>query len=119
MCTSTVFSYCFSVYCLVSKDLQVQIVLVDKKFSYKFNLLHKICGMSKTLNIHIREDHVSEYIKLTNKPLGHRTDQTTEAAHQYLNKRIRKSNYYVPDVESEAHGQKLFRAILHLNSYNI
>ena len=62
--------------------------------------------MSKTLKIHVMEDHVSKYIKLTNKPLGHRTEQTTEAAHQYLNKRLRKSNYYVTDIQSEAHGLK-------------
>ena len=41
------------------------------------------------------EEHIQQYIELTGKPLGQRTDQTTEAAHQSLNKRISRSNYIV------------------------
>ena len=63
--------------------------------------------------------HVGDYIKLTGKPLGRTTDQTTEAAHQYLNKRMTLSKYYIKDIQSHRHGLKLYQSILHLNSYNI
>ena len=35
------------------------------------------------------------------------SDQMTEAAHQYLNKRLLRSNYRLKDIESHAHGLKL------------
>ena len=36
-----------------------------------------------------------------------------------FNKRINRSNYIVKDIESEAHGKKLYRAIIHTNAYHI
>ena len=45
--------------------------------------------------------------------------ETTEAAHQHLNKRITKSNYHVKDIESKSQGFKLFKSVLHVNSYKI
>ena len=44
---------------------------------------------------------------------------STEAAHQYLNKRLLRSNYRVKDIESHAHGLKLYRCVLHMNAYNV
>ena len=88
-------------------------------FVKEWNLLHKLCGMSKTLKIHIIEHHVKDYIRMAGLPLGKRTDQTTEAAHQYLNKRLLRSNYRVKDIESHAHGLKLYRCVLHMNAYNV
>ena len=75
--------------------------------------------LNKTLKIHIMEDHIKDYFDLTQKPLGKRTDQTTEAAHQFMNKRMIRSNYVVKDIESQAHGLKLYHCVLHINSYNI
>ena len=34
-------------------------------------------------------------------------------------KRLERSNYKVKNVESESHGRKLFKCVLHLNAYNI
>ena len=92
---------------------------VIDSFVYEWNLLTKHCGISKTLKIHIIEHHVKDYIRMTGLPLGKRTDQTTEAAHQYLNKRLLRSNYRVKDIESHVHGLKLYRCVSHMNAYNV
>ena len=42
-----------------------------------------------------------------------------ESIHQYVDKRMQKSNYMVKDYLNPRHGEKLYRAVLHLNSYNI
>ena len=78
-----------------------------------------LCGVSKTLKIHVMERHVKDYISSIGLPLGARTDQTTEAAHQYMNKRLVRSQYRVKDIESHAHGLKLYRCVLHMNAYNV
>ena len=57
--------------------------------------------------------HVKDYIKMTGKPLGRTTDQTTEVAHQYLNKRMTLSNYYIKDIQSHSHSPVL--AVNHRN----
>ena len=46
--------------------------------------LKNLFGFSKTLKNHIIEHHIKDYIKMTEMPLGRRTDQVTEAAHQVL-----------------------------------
>ena len=69
--------------------------------------------------MHAVKDHVEEYISKSGKGLGHVTDQTVEALHSALNKRLSSSNYWIKDLESEKHGLKLYRGILHFNSYNI
>ena len=81
--------------------------------------LHGKYGMSITSKIHILITHVPQYIRLTGKSLGFLSDQTIENAHQIVNKRMENSNYYVKAVESDTHGEKLLRGILHVNSYNI
>ena len=42
-----------------------------------------------------------------------------ESMHQYVDKRMQKSNYMVKDYLNPRHGEKLYRAVLHLNGYNI
>ena len=88
-------------------------------FTKEWDLLHEKCGVSNTLKVHIMKHHIKDYLYMTGMPLGRRTDQTTEAAHQLMNKRLERSNYKVKNVESESHGRKLFKCVLHLNAYNI
>ena len=47
------------------------------------------------------------------------TDELCEHMHQYLNKMLLRSFYYVKDISNPSHGPRLFRAVRHLNSYNI
>ena len=44
---------------------------------------------------------------------------TVECMHQYLNKRMQNSHYYVKDLNSELHGEKKLNLLLHVNGYNI
>ena len=64
-------------------------------------------------------DHVEDYIDMTGFSLGRVSDQIVEAAHSALNKVLVRSNYWVKDKECDSHGIKLFRGIVHFNSYNI
>ena len=39
--------------------------------------------------------------------------------HQYVDKRMHKSKYIVKDCMNPRHGELLYRAVLHINGYNI
>ena len=62
---------------------------------------------------------MEDYISKSGKGLGRITDQTVEALHSALNKRLTSSNYWIKDINSEKHGHKLYSGILHFNSYNV
>ena len=47
------------------------------------------------------------------------TSKKIEAMHQYVYKRLTRSNYVVKDVTSDIHGEKLHKGINHINSYNL
>ena len=86
-------------------------------------------------------DHVGDYIEMTGKSLGRvqvdhcnlprfkfsRTqltigrvsDQIVECAHSALHRRLAISNYWVKNKEMDIYCIKLFRCIVHFNSYNI
>ena len=64
-------------------------------------------------------EHVGDYIIKTGHGLGKVSDQVVEATHSALNKRLTASKYWIKDLESEKHGYKLFKGILHFNSYNM
>ena len=51
--------------------------------------------------------------------LGRVNDQLIEAVHSYMNKRIVKSNYWVKEVNTEVHGDQLYKCILHIKTYKI
>ena len=92
---------------------------VFKNFRETFMFLHTTYGLSLTPKLHIIFDHVEEYIDESGKSLGFVTDQTVEAAHQIVDKRFKSSGYFVNNVSNPAHGTKLLKGILHVNSYNI
>ena len=69
--------------------------------------------------IHILLDHLEDYFDLTDITLIKTTDELCEHMHQYLNKMLLRSFYYVKDISNPSHGPRLFRAVRHLNSYNI
>ena len=55
----------------------------------------------------------------TGKSLGFYTDQLVEAMHQYTDRRITNSNYFVKDINSDIQGENLLKGINHINSYNL
>ena len=56
---------------------------------------------------------------MTREGLGQVDDGVVETMHQYLEKRMRIGNYFVKNLESEAHGEKKIKLVLHINSYNL
>ena len=76
--------------CGTTLDENYENVIND--FTKEWDLLHEKCGVSNTLKVHIMKHHIKDYLDMTGMPLGRRTDQTTEAAHQLMNKKLERSN---------------------------
>ena len=55
---------------------------------------------------------------MTGKSLVRASDQMVEACHQYMDKMLRRSGYWVKDPISERCGRKLLAGTLHFNGYN-
>ena len=90
------------------------------RFTCAWDKLHKEFGTTYTLKVHIMIHHVNDYVDMVGGGLLKRgSDQVTEAAHQLLIRRMEASNYWVRKVGTKAEGAKLFRAVVHVNSYNL
>ena len=76
-------------------------------------------GVSTTPKIHILNDHLEDYFDETNVTLIKCTDELTEHMHQFLNKVLMRSFYLVNETSNLNQGKKLYRAVLHMNSYNL
>ena len=90
-----------------------------KNFKTSYDTLITKFQVSNTPKIHTINDHYVDYVKMTGRPLGLTNDQIIETTHQYVNHTMVSSNYTIRDLESEIHGEKLLRLVLHQNSYNI
>ena len=75
--------------------------------------------ISEINSIHIINDHLEEYYDLTNESLVKTSDQTVESAHQWVDKVLRRTNNWVKHLESDAHGEHLFRGIMTHNTYTM
>ena len=87
--------------------------------SENFTDLQKKFNISITNMVHIIMDHVGDYIMESGLGLAKVSDQTVEASHSAVNKRLTSSNYWIKDNKSEKHGNMLYRGILHFNAYSI
>ena len=56
---------------------------------------------------------------MTGEGLGEVDDGVVEAMHQYLDKRMKISNYLVKNPELKAHGDKKLKLVLQVNGYNL
>jgi len=63
-------------------------------------------------------DHLIDYFDLTEMDLRKTTDEVTEAMQSYVHKRL-NMGYWVKDTSNVLHGEKLYRCVLHVNSYNL
>ena len=77
------------------------------------------CNIDINNKLHIIFDNLQDYYDNTNLSLIKTGDELIESMHQYVDKRMQKSNYMVKDYLNLRHGEKLSCAVLHLNSYNI
>ena len=69
-------------------------------------------------SVHLLND-INNYFQQTGKSLGFYTDQLIEAMHQYVDKRLTRSNYVVKDITSDIHGENLLKGVNHINTYNL
>ena len=92
--------------------------VIDSFRSAWYNLVDEY-DISTTPKIHILLDHLEDYFENCNVTLIKTSDELTENMHQVLNRRLMRSLYFVKDVLNPAHGARLFRAVQHLNSYNL
>ena len=92
--------------------------LIDSYVS-SYSFLHEEFSVSKTPKFHVIEAHLKYFIQTTKKSLGFYSDSLIESMHQYLDRLMCKSNYHVKNVESEVQGEKLLKAVKHLNLYNL
>ena len=69
--------------------------------------------------MHFLQDHLEDQLDLTGEGLGEVDDGVVEAMHQYLDKRMKISNYLVKNLESKVHGEKKLKLVLHVKGYNL
>ena len=90
---------------------------VIAKFKADFSDLRAIFDISVSNKLHFLQDHLEDQLDMTGEGLGEVDDGVVEAMHQFLDKRMRLSNYIVKKLESEAHGEKKLKLVLHIKRY--
>ena len=83
-------------------------------FKKEYAVLREIFGITIPNKVHFLQDHLEDYLDITGESLADVDDGVVEAMHQYLDKRMSLSNYWVKNLESEAHGKKKLRLVLHM-----
>ena len=67
--------------------------------------------------VNFLQEHLEDCLDMTGEGLGQVDDGVVEAMHQFLDKRMRISNYVVKNLESKAHSEKKLKLVLHINGY--
>ena len=80
---------------------------------------HTARDISTINSIHVVNSHLEDHYNINQESLVKVSDHVVESAHQWLKKVMARGNYVVKDVTSEAHGDKLFRAVMHNNTYTM
>ena len=84
-----------------------------------FNVLITKYSVTVSNKFHIIFDHLEQYYDHTKLSLVKTSDELIESMHQYVHKRMLRGGYKVKDVCNPLHGRNLYRAVLHINAYNI
>ena len=95
------------------------LVLANWKKAWSELRTHTQMEISEINSIHIINDHLEEYYDLTKESLVKYSDQTVESAHQWVDKVLKRTNNWVKNLESDAHGEHLFRGIMTHNTYTM
>ena len=69
--------------------------------------------------IHIILDQLCDYFDDCEVTLKSVTDELVENMDQHVEKFMVRSGYKVKDITNPNHGRKLYKAIMHINSYNL
>ena len=84
-----------------------------------YNVLVVKFGVTINNKMHIIFDHLEDYFDHTKLSLVKTADELIENMHQFVHKRLLRSGYKVKDLLNPNHGLNLYRAILHINAYNV
>ena len=103
--------------CKTELDPQNNIKIAD--FKNEYTKLREEPNISITLKVHYIFDHLEDLLDMTGHGLNTVDDHTVEYMHQYLNKRMQNSHYFVKDLKSDLHGEKKLHLLLHVNGYNV
>ena len=91
---------------------------IDDFCSTWFNLTDMFSD-SKTKELHILIDHFEDYLEMTDATLIKLVTNVVKTCTSTSIKGLMYSLYLVKDVINLSLGQRLFRAVRHLNSYNM
>ena len=100
------------------EELPMDYTKIINKFKKYYMILIVKFNVNISNKIHTIFDHLQDYYDNTG-PSIIKTEMNWLSMHQYVDKRMHKSNYMVNDCLNLCHGEKLYHAILHINGYNI
>ena len=84
-----------------------------------YNVIKTKFNVTISNKMHIIFDHLEDYFDNTKLSLVKTADELIESMHQFVAKRMLRSGYKVKDLLNPNHGLNLYRAILHINAYNV
>ena len=99
--------------------LDINYVKYIDEFSTAWCKLTDSHNISTTPKVHIILHHLCDYFDDSEMTLKRVTDELVESMHQYVDKVMCNSSYKVKDVNNPQHGKLLFRAVTHVNCYNL
>ena len=94
------------IFALCSTSLDSNYKKVNIKFKQDYFDLREIFEITVPNKVHFLKEHLEDYLNMIGEGLGEVDDGVVEAMHQFLEKRMRISNYFVKKLESDAHGEK-------------
>ena len=94
-----------------SKTLKSNYKEVISEFKEDYSDLRAIFEISVPNKVHFLQDHLEDQLNLTGEGLGEVDDGVVEAMHQYLDKRMKISNYLVKNLEPKARGEKKLKLV--------
>ena len=99
--------------------LSMNYVEIIDNFSFAWFKLTNFHKISTTPKLHIVLDHLCNYFDEYGVTLKTVSDELVESMHSYVEKCMNRSGYKVKSVLNPSHGKKLFRALMHVNCYNL
>ena len=92
---------------------------IINEFKRAYEIIFVRFRVSITNKLHIVFDHLQDYYDQTRLSLRKTSDELIENMHQYVHRRMLKGGYLVKDLLNPLHGVNLYRAVLHINAYNV
>ena len=101
----------------VNLPLNYAVVVASWRAAWDQLRVHTGMDLSEINSIHTVNSHLCDFYEMYRESLVKFSDHTCESAHQSLFRTLARTNNWVKDYESEAHGRKLYRGVLTHNCY--